>query len=133
MTDNRQGRYYRCDSLLPPWPRGHHVAMAKKTKKGLRPNYIRAWRKHRHLTQAQLAERIKVAQGSLSDLENSRFAYTQPVLEALADALNCEPADLIMRPPGAYDQLKDVIAGLSQASQKRAIAVVKALRDDEAA
>lgn len=104
-----------------------------KGKKKQRPNYIRAWRKYRGLTQAQLSERVEIAQGSLSQLERGDFGYTQPLLEALADALNCQPADLIMRPPGGADELRDVLASLSEAGKKRALSVLKALKEDEAA
>jgi hypothetical protein len=37
--------------------------------------------------------------GNLSQIERGEYAYNQDTLEALADALSCEPADLIMRNP----------------------------------
>lgn len=107
--------------------------MAKKRKKKLNRTFVREWRKHRHLTQAQLAERVELAQGSISDLEKGVFAYTQPVLEALADALNCKPWDLLWRPPEAEDTLRAVLEGMDPDDQKRALAVVKALKDTKAA
>lgn len=72
--------------------------MGKRKKKALR-TYIREWRKFRGLNQTQLAERVELEQGTISRLENGTIAYTQPVLEAIAEALNCAPADLIMRDP----------------------------------
>lgn len=107
--------------------------MAKKRKKRLNRTFTREWRKHRNLTQAQLAERVGVAQGSISDLEKGVFAYTQPMLEALADALSCKPWDLLWRPPGAAETLRDVLEGMDPIEQERALAVVKALRDTKAA
>lgn len=71
--------------------------MAKKQKK--RPTYIKAWRKHRGLTQEQLAERVGVDRSYVNKIENGKKRYDQPFLEAAADALGCEPADLIMRDP----------------------------------
>ncbi len=50
-------------------------------------HYIRQWRKHRGLTQEQLAERIGVTASALSQLERGTIRYTQGMLEALADAL----------------------------------------------
>jgi transcriptional regulator with XRE-family HTH domain len=85
------------------------------------------------LSQAQLADAVNLAQGSLSDLENGRFAYTQGVLESLAKVLRCSPADLLERPPGLVDEIRDALDALDPDSQKRALAVVKALKDSEAA
>lgn len=107
--------------------------MAKKSKKKQRPTHIKAWRKHRGLSQIQLSERVGITQGALSDLENGRFAYTQPMLEAIADALNCQPWDLIWRPPGAVDKLRDVLEGLPPDTQKQALAVIQALKGEKAA
>ena len=41
----------------------------------------------------RLAERIDVTAGALSQLERGDTGYTQPMLEALVEALSCEPAD----------------------------------------
>ena len=37
--------------------------------------------------------------GNLSEIENGNTAYTQVTLEGLADALGCQPADLLTRGP----------------------------------
>ncbi len=37
--------------------------------------------------------------GAISQLERGRTSYTQPMLEALGQALHCSPADLIVRTP----------------------------------
>jgi transcriptional regulator with XRE-family HTH domain len=110
----------------------HDLGMAKKSsKKRHRPTFIREWRKHRGLSQERLAERLEISQENVSLIENGKVAYTQPILEAMAEALNCTPADLIMRPPGSGDDIRDIMAALSPDSQKRAIAVIKALKDTE--
>lgn len=72
--------------------------MAKKGKK--RRTFLKEWRKFRGLTQEQLAERLELTQATVARIERGDISYTQPVLEAMADALRCEPADLIMRDPG---------------------------------
>lgn len=84
----------------------------------LRPTYIRDWRKHRGLSQDKLVERVReklltFSKSTLSGIERSERPYTQPILEAIAWALGCEPEDLIMRRPGGaiwsiVDQLHDV-------------------------
>lgn len=67
-------------------------------KKGQR-QFIREWRKFRDLTQEQLAERMGVARSYVSHVEKGKRRYDQYFLEAAAIALNCTPADLIMRDP----------------------------------
>lgn len=61
--------------------------------------FLKEWRKFRGLSQERLADRLGVHKGDISNLENGKRRYNQDVLEALADALECEPADLIMRDP----------------------------------
>jgi transcriptional regulator with XRE-family HTH domain len=73
--------------------------MGKKTKTKRRTTHIKDWRKFRGLTQEQLAERLGLTQATVARIERGDIAYTQPVLEAMAEALMCEPADLIMRDP----------------------------------
>ena len=64
------------------------------------PTFIKQWRKHRGLTQEQLADRVGMTAGNLSEIENGNTGYTQATLEALAEALQCEPVDLLIRDPG---------------------------------
>lgn len=75
------------------------MAKVKSRLKPKRRTFIREWRKFRHLTLERLADRLEVTAGALSQLERGDVNYTQPMLEALADALSCEPGDLITRPP----------------------------------
>lgn len=93
----------------------HMASTAKKVTPRLkgpqfRTTFIRQWRLHRELTQEQLAERVAtylaergIAKGythaSIGRLENGKMGYTQPVLEAIADALRTDPASLLMRDP----------------------------------
>jgi len=61
--------------------------------------YLREWRKHRGLTQEQLASRLDTSKGYISDLERGVRRYNQDILESLAEALNCTPADFLIRDP----------------------------------
>lgn len=61
--------------------------------------FLKEWRKHKGLSQEKLAERLGIHKGDISNLEKGKRRYNQDILEALADALECEPADLIMRDP----------------------------------
>lgn len=98
-------------------------------KRGQPRHFIRAWRQHRELTQEQLAERVGMTHGAISQLERGEVNYTQPTLEALAEALSCQPADLIMRDPKSpvwsiVDSLRDI----SESEQKRIISIIEAFR-----
>ncbi|MEN3229219.1 helix-turn-helix transcriptional regulator [Methylorubrum rhodesianum] len=62
-------------------------------------HFIVEWRKHRGLTQQQLADRMETTKASVSRVETYETGYTQDFLEACAYALMCEPADLVMRNP----------------------------------
>jgi transcriptional regulator with XRE-family HTH domain len=68
-------------------------------KKGPPRHYVREWRKFRNLTQERLADRTPYTPGAISQLETGRTHYTQSMLEALADALQCTPGDLLSRNP----------------------------------
>lgn len=107
----------------------------KKTAADRQRHFIREWRKHRGLTQDQLAERVGISKPNLSRLENRKQDYTQSLLEALAEALQCEPADLIMRDPSAPEMPWSIWESLKPAQQRQAVELLKALKraDEEAA
>jgi transcriptional regulator with XRE-family HTH domain len=92
------------------------LAMGTRVKTRLkerRRHFIKEWRKFSGLTQEQLAERIGVAVSTISQLETGKQGYSQPTLEAIADALGREPADLLMRkPPSKEDPDLDPNAGM---------------------
>lgn len=68
--------------------------------KGEKPRFFfREWRKHRGKTQEELAEIMGVSTSSISQLETGKQGFTDTTLIALAEALNCEPGDLLMRNP----------------------------------
>jgi transcriptional regulator with XRE-family HTH domain len=101
-----------------------------------RPHFIKEWREYRGLKQPQLAERIGVTKATISRVENGETDYTQSLLEVLADALGCEPADLIVRNPMDPDAPWSIWETLKPSERRQAIEVIKAIkrsRDEEAA
>lgn len=64
-----------------------------------RPTFIRQWRNHRGYSLDQLAQRVPMDKGNLSKVERGILPYNQELLERLADALNTDPASLLMRDP----------------------------------
>ena len=107
---------------------------APKRKKGL--PLLKKWRKYRsNMTQERLAERTGLSQGMISQLENGKSDYTGGMLEILADALQCDPPDLIMRnplEPDAIWSIWDALKDLKPAQQRQGVRLLKALRDEEA-
>ncbi len=100
----------------------------------LRPTFIRQWREHRGLSQDLLVERVRehldtFSKSTLSRLENTRQAYTQPMLEAIASALGCEPEDLIMRlPESPIGGVLKEIRAMTTAEQEQFIRIAQAIR-----
>ena len=73
--------------------------IAFQKKRARRRTFFKEWRLHRGLSQEQLADRLETSVASISRIESGTQPYTQDVLEALAEALNTDPASLIMRNP----------------------------------
>lgn len=90
-------------------------------------HFIRAWRKHRGLTQVQLAERVGINQGNLSKIESGARQYDQEFLEKAAEALKCEPADLIARDPADPDGIWALYDKMTAPQRAQATEVFKAL------
>ena len=55
-------------------------------------------REHREISQGRLARAIGVAVGTIQNYEHGRVHITAERLEQLAQALQCEPADLLASP-----------------------------------
>lgn len=68
--------------------------------------FLRPWRKHRRLSQEALAARAGLTQGLISQLENNQADYSGTTLESLAEALQCNPADLLIREPTDPDPMR---------------------------
>ena len=95
------------------------------------PFYLKEWRKHRQLSQQKLADRIGTSKGYISDLERGKRRYNQDLLEALAYALMCEPADLLIRDPLKEDAIWSIWDTVSEADRPRVIAMIKAFSTDK--
>lgn len=63
------------------------------------PTYFREWRKFRGLTQKEVAARCGITDGTISFLENRQAGYSQFTLEAVANALDCYPSELLAFEP----------------------------------
>lgn len=74
-----------------------------------------------------------MSKASLSRIETGKQPYTQNVLEQIAGALRCEPADLIMRNPLDPEVPWSIWDALKPAQRKQALRLLKALAEEEAA
>lgn len=62
-------------------------------------NFIREWRKHRAMTQEDLAAEIGVSTATISQLETGNQGFSDRTLYALAGALGCTAGDLLSAAP----------------------------------
>lgn len=106
-------------------------AMARR----LGHTYIRAWREKRGLSLRQLAGRLETTPGgdplisfaSLGRIEKGKQPYSQPILEALAFALNVTPSMLLEMDPNAEGQVIDMLRRLGPAKQSEALEYLRYL------
>lgn len=103
-----------------------------KRQKGL--PLLKKWRKYRdNITQERLADRAGISQGMISQLENGDSDFTGGLLDVLADALSCEPADLIMRDPTDPEGIWSIWDRIKPEQRKMAIDMLKVLAGEKAA
>jgi transcriptional regulator with XRE-family HTH domain len=95
---------------------------------------IRAWRLHRQLTLRQLADRINagrdtplISYASLGRIEGGKQPYSQDTLEAIAAALQVEPALLLCGQPNESEHLANLWPQLSPRQRHLVIDIIKAI------
>lgn len=124
----------------PVWEPQQNVAMSKENgtepkvqtrfKQPKKRLFLKEWRKYRDdITQDRLAERAGISQGMISQLETGQSDYTGELLERLSEALNCEPADLIMRNPTDPEAPWTIWERLKPSQRRTAIRMLEALAD----
>ncbi len=91
------------------------------------PTFIRQWREHRGLTLEQLADRIGTTHASLSRVERGKQPYNQPLLEALANALQTDAASLLMRNPSDPDGIWSIWDKAKPGERRQIVEVAKTL------
>lgn len=101
--------------------------MAKKPTR--RRIYLKEWRKHRNLTQEALADRVGIDRTIVSKIENGKLDYHQAFLEAAAEALRCDPADLLVRDPSSPQAIWSLWDSLPEVQKPQVVAVIQALKN----
>jgi transcriptional regulator with XRE-family HTH domain len=67
------------------------------------PHYLKEWRKHRKLTQEQLAEAIGTSKTQISELERFNIQLSPKWLRKLAPVLDVQQGHIIDHDPEALD------------------------------
>ena len=93
------------------------------------PFFLKQWRQHRGLTQGRLADRVGLSTPFISEMERGIKGYSQDTLEALAEALMCEPADLLMRDPTSPDPIWSIWDRVPTTKRNDALRVLAAFAD----
>lgn len=107
--------------------------MAKKVVSRLKKkprHFIREWRKFRQLNQEALAERVEMSPASISQIETYKQGWTDETLAALADALRCEPGDLLARNPLDKDAPWSIWDMLKPEQRRMAMVMIRSLIAD---
>lgn len=128
-------------AVFPLPPRRKTLAYMERNHPTRR--YFKEWRKHRGLTQSQVVARIIELAGSgddddvtrrvpkteasLSRIENGRQAYTQAILEVLADVYDIQPEWLISRDPTKEGRVLSILDHLTAEQFQRAQEVLEAM------
>jgi transcriptional regulator with XRE-family HTH domain len=99
-----------------------------------RRTFIRQWREHRDLTLEQLAERVRAinealetTHASLSRIERGLQPYNQPLLEAIAEALQTDPPSLLMRDPSSAEDIWSVWDQAKPGERKTIVDIAKTI------
>jgi transcriptional regulator with XRE-family HTH domain len=91
------------------------------------PTFVRPWREHRNLTLERLADRIGITHASLSRVERGLQPYSQPMLEALAEALATDTASLLMRDPSDPDGIWSIWDHATPAERRMIVDIAKTI------
>jgi transcriptional regulator with XRE-family HTH domain len=92
-----------------------------KPHRQLRRHFFKEWRTYRELTQERAAERLNIDRTTLGRVENRKIPYSQELLEAAADAYQCEPWDILNVNPLVDGEVVDFTRILREATaQERA-------------
>lgn len=102
-----------------------------------RRTFIRQWREYRGLSQTDLENRMEKAPGeplisrvSIGRIEKGQQPYSQPILEAMAQALECEAWELLEVDPtkeGEVIDLMRILRSLDRTQLGQVTKIVKAI------
>lgn len=92
-------------------------------------NHLKAWRKHRRLTQEELAERVGTTKAVISNLETGSRGLSDKWLRKLAPALGTTPGFLLDYSPDDIDaSYLEAVMAVPQGRRQAAIQILDALK-----
>lgn len=93
--------------------------------------FLKQWRQHRDkMSQQRLAEIIGSTKATISRIENGKQNWDQEFLQLAAEALRCEPPDLLMRDPTRPDALWSLVDSIkSEPVRQKAADYIQGLKD----
>jgi len=105
-------------------------------RRSKKAHFIKEWREHSGLSLRRLADRLVdietgdalVSDASLSRIERGIQPYSQPLLEALAAAFGCSPADLLMRNPTDPEAPWTIWETLKPSERHQAVEIIKTIK-----
>lgn len=93
------------------------------------PNYLRAWREHRGMTQEQLAERVDTTANMIHYLETGERGLSAKWLRKLAPALDTTPGHLLEHDPNDLPtDILDIWAHISKRDRETAIRILETFK-----
>jgi len=90
-----------------------------------RKTFFREWRKHRDLTLEVAADRAGMTAGNLSAMERGVQGYTQDGLEALAEAYQTSPGNLLNVDPTKEDAIWSIWERAKQGERQMIVELAK--------
>lgn len=90
-------------------------------------HFIREWMKAKGITQERLADRLGIAQGTVSKALKSQTILTEEYMVGIAQALDVEVADLFRDP--ASPTREELLRGLTDTEKLTVIRMIDALRN----
>lgn len=116
---------------------GSRATAFPMAKRVLGKHFIKQWRELRGLSLQRLASRMEKEPGgdelisamSLSRIERGLQPYSEEILNALGDALGCEPSELISvdpRQPAEVVDLMRFIRDLDRKKAEKALVILRA-------
>ena len=90
------------------------------------PNYLRAWREHRNLSQPELADLVGTSHQVIGYLERGRTQLSAKWLRKLADALDTTPGHLLEHDPNEMQaDILDIWSHIGERDREQAKRVLR--------
>lgn len=100
-----------------------------ETEKNGGPNYLRAWRKFRQMSQQQLADAVDTTVGVISHLEAGERALSAKWLRRLAPVLKTTPGHLLEHDPeNLPTDIIDIWSRIEERDRTTALRVLESFR-----